>query len=522
MQDPPRAYQGSTIADLYRSAFQAFAGREALVGGGVRLTYQALAASCHRIARHYVALGLRRQDGIAVLTANRPESVAAMIAAHLLGLRYTALHPMASAEDQLFVLRDAGIRALIIDTPRFAERGAALAAAGVVDFVMTLGAAGFGTDLLAASASLDGSDANHEVLPGDIFKIGYTGGTTGRPKGVVHHHRTAVTMALQQLAGWEWPGQTRFLAATPVSHAAGAMILTTFLRGGTVCLLDKYEPAAFLRMVQEERITSTFLVPTQIYGLLDYPQLADYDTSSLELVLYGAAPMAPARLTQALERFGPVFAQIYGQAEAPMTISYLRRDEHDFARAHLLGSAGRVLPGNQVRLLDNALREVAPGEIGEVCVRGPLVMSGYHNRLEESEKAMAGGWLHTGDLARCDAAGYLYLVDRAKDMIISGGFNVFSSEVEGCLAQHPAVAVSAVIGMPDAKWGEAVMAVVVTKDGAMVSAGELMAFVSARKGVVNAPKHVEFVAELPMTPLGKLDKKALRSKYWHDQSRQIS
>ncbi|RZL94018.1 MAG: acyl-CoA synthetase [Variovorax sp.] len=515
MQDPQfnELEQGSTVAELYRSAFKGFAAREALVGGGVRMSYRQLEQACHRMVRCFESIGLRRQDGIAVLATNRPESVAAIIAAQLMGLRYIALHPLGSEDDQTFVLADADVAALVVDAPRHADRGLALSRRGIVRHVLTLGPASYGTDLLAASAQMEGSDIELQVRPDDILKIAYSGGTTGQPKGIVHRQRTVVTSALQQLAGWEWPEDVRFLAATPVSHAAGAMIPTTFLRGGAVHLLDRYTPEGFLSMVAAERITMTFLVPTQIYGLLDSPELDRHDLASLALVIYGAAPMAPARLRQALARLGPVFAQVYGQAEAPMTISYLRRDEHDLARPQLLGSCGRSLPGNQVRLLDADHREVPAGEIGELCVRGPLLMSGYLNRPEETAKAFAGGWLHTGDMARRDVDGFLYLVDRAKDMIITGGFNVYSSEVENCLAQHPAVALSAVIGVPHEKWGEAVMAVVVVKDGAQVDADELIAFVTARKGVVQAPKVVEFVAALPLTALDKVDKKTLRARY---------
>ncbi len=508
--DAAQLHEGSTVAALYRSAFKAFASRDALVGDGICLSYQSLERRCQQVARQLKAMGLRHQDGIALLSGNRAEAVVLNIAAQWLGLRLCALHPLGSAEDQAFVLKDAGIRALVIDTPLHAERGAVLAGLGIVEHVLTLGPAPFGHDLLAAAAQQDDGDLPLEVLPGDIAKISYTGGTTGRSKGVVQRQRTAVTMTLQQLACWEWPAEVRFLAATPLSHAAGAFVLPTLLRGGTVFFMDKYQPDRFLQAVAAHRISCTFLVPSQIYGLLDCPALADADLSALQRIWYGAAPMAPARLTEGLQKMGAIFGQVYGQAEAPMTISYLRSDEHDAQR---LASCGRPLPGNEVRLLDTALREVAPGEIGEVCVRGPLVMSGYLDRPEETAKAFAGDWLHTGDLARMDADGYLYLVDRAKDMIISGGFNVYSAEVENCLAQHPAVASSAVIGVPHAKWGEAVTALVVLNRGEQVSAQELTAFVAERKGSVCAPKTISFETELPMTSLGKVDKKALRVRW---------
>lgn len=515
-------YDVSTVAELYRAAFRAFADREALVGAdGERMRYDELASQCYRMVRYFQAIGLQRQDGIVLLSSNRPAAVATIVAAHLYGLVYTPLHPLGSEEDQAFVLRDAHAKAFVVDSERHAERGAALAAQGIVPHVLTLGPAAYGTDLLAGASTLDGTETALDVAASDIVRIVYSGGTTGRSKGIVMRHRTVITTLLQQLSTWEWPQQIRYLAATPISHAAGSMVLTTFMRGGTVFLLDKYTPDGLLSLVEREAINVTFMVPTQIYGLLDLPDLNRQALRSLELVLYGAAPMAPARLAQALERIGPIFGQVYGQSEAPMTVSYLRKDEHDLRRPQLFASCGRVVLGNQVRLLDAHGHEVATGEVGEVCVRGPLVMAGYHERPEETAQVFEGGWLHTGDMGRMDAEGYLYLVDRAKDMIISGGFNVYSTEVEACLAQHPAVATAAVVGVPHEKWGEAVMALVVLKPGEQVEAEALIRFVSAHKGAVMAPKAIDFVSSLPLTGLGKIDKKAIRARYWRDGARQI-
>ena len=509
----------ATVAGQYQSAFRAFGSRQALVDGSARWTYAELAERCYRMVRYFESLGLARQDGIALLAGNDVDAVVVVIAAQLMGLRYTALHPMGALEDQAFVLRDASIRLLVVDGKRFAEHGRELKALGIVETVLSLGAADFGVDAVTASARFDGGEIPIDVQPHDVSKISYTGGTTGRPKGVVQHQRTVLTMTLQQLACWEWPEVTRMLVTTPISHAGGSIMLPVFLRGGTLTLADRYKPELFLQVVQEQRITATFLVPTQIYGLLDCEERSRYDVSSLQLVLYGAAPIAPARLAEALKVFGPIFGQLYGQVEAPMAISYLRKDEHQGERLH---SCGRALPGNDVRLLDRDLREVPVGEVGELCVRSSLTMVGYLNRPEETAKALAGGWLHTGDVARADAQGYLYLVDRAKDMIITGGFNVYSSEVEACLALHASVAQSAVIGVPDAKWGEAVTAVVVLKPGqAKPTDKELMHFVHEHKGPVIAPKAVVFADTLPLTPLGKVDKKALRARFWQGQERQI-
>jgi len=515
-------YTGVTVATLYRGAFKTFPQALAIVAqDGASLTYAQLESQCYRFARLLRARGLRRQDMLGILSGNRADAMVTSIAAQFLGLKVVSLHPMASEEDHLFALRDAQAKAVVIDTAQYTQRAQAIAANGFTVLPLDDGALGVG--LCTQARTTDDSDLIPEAQAVDVCKLSYSGGTTGRPKGILHTHRTHVTMTLQMLATYEWPQDIRYLVATPLTHAAGSFVLPTFLRGGTIYLMQKYTAENFLQAVAQHRITFSFLVPTQIYGLLDSPALAEHDVSSLALVLYGAAPMAPSRLQEALQKIGPVFGQIYGQAEAPMTLTYLAKQDHqNTARPELLASCGKVMLGNDIRLLGEDLQEVPLGEVGEVCVRSPLVMQGYLNRPEENAKVFAGAWLHTGDMARADASGYLYIVDRAKDMIISGGFNVYPSEVEKCLAQHPAVAVSAVIGVPHDKWGEAVTAVVVRKPGSQVTSQELIDYVTQKKGVVNAPKTVVFEEEIPLTALGKIDRKAIRSKYWVNQDRQVS
>jgi acyl-CoA synthetase (AMP-forming)/AMP-acid ligase II len=245
------------------------------------------------------------------------------------------------------------------------------------------------------------------------------------------------------------------------------------------------------------------------------------DLSSLQAVYYGAAAMSPDRLAQAIERFGPVFFQFYGQSEAPMTVCVLRKEEHDPTRPDRLHSCGRPVPWLHVALLDDDDQEITGDDPGELCVRGPVVMDGYWNRPDETDHVLRGGWLHTGDVARRDDDGYITIVDRKKDMIVTGGFNVYAREVEDTLAEHPAVAAVAVIGVPDERWGEAVTAMIVARPGCGVTVDELVALVRDRKGPVHAPKRVEFLDTLPVTPLGKPDKKALRERFWSDQARRI-
>ncbi len=255
---------------------------------------------------------------------------------------------------------------------------------------------------------------------------------------------------------------------------------------------------------------------------LDSPARQGADLSSLQLIIYGASPMSPARLIEGIATFGPVFMQLYAQSEAPNTVTVLHQHEHDpVNHPERLASCGTPCVGQQVRLLDEHGQEVPDGEVGEICVRGPLVMQGYWQKPEETAVALREGWLWTGDRARRDADGFLYIVDRSKDMIISGGFNVFPHEVEDVLSQHTAVASAAVVGVPDPKWGEAVRALVVLRPGQAVAAEALISLVRERKGAVYAPKAIDFVDALPVTGLGKLDKKAIRARFWQGQDRSV-
>jgi fatty-acyl-CoA synthase len=350
----------------------------------------------------------------------------------------------------------------------------------------------------------------------------YTGGTTGKPKGVIHTHRVQVAMVMAELAEWDWPQEVRFLAMTPITHAAGAMILAVMMKSGTFVMNKGFDAQRFFEIVERHRITATFLVPTMIYVLLDHPGLAEADLSSLQTIIYGASPMSPARLIEGMRKFGPVFMQLYAQSEAPNCLTVLRKIDHDpVNHPERLASCGAAIGNSQLKLLDEDGNEVPVGEVGELCARGPLVMKGYWNKPEETARALRHGWLYTGDLARRDADGFYYIVGRSKDMIISGGFNVYPAEIEDVLTAHPAVAAAGVIGVPDAKWGEAVKAVVVLREGQSASAEELISRVREAKGTVYAPKSVDFVEALPVTGLGKPDKKALRAHYWEGQTRAV-
>ena len=519
----PDLYDGCTVGHLFRRAIERGGDRIAFVDDDTVLTYRQFGARLSGIVQALEARGLTRGDAVATLSDNRVDAYLVTAAANTMGVRSTAMHPLGSADDHAYILSDGGIGTLVFDPAAHGERARLLAERAPGLQLLALGPSTLAPDLLADAASRPPAPLVPRAAPEDVANLTYTGGTSGRPKGVMTTHRVRVTMVMSELAEWDWPADPRFLAITPITHAAGAIVLPVLMRSGTVIVARGFEPARFAALVRAHRATMSFVVPTMLYRLLDDPALGDDALSSLEVVIYGASPIAPARLAEAVRRYGPRFMQLYGQTEAPNAITALRRADHDpVAHPERLASCGVPIGPIQVALLDEAGAEVPDGEVGEICVRGPLVMAGYWNRPEETEQAFRHGWLHTGDLARRDDAGYLYIVDRSKDMIVSGGFNVFPREVEDVLTTHPAVAAAGVIGVPDDTWGEAVKAVVVLRPGMHVEAAELIALVREAKGPVQAPKSVDFVASLPLTGLGKPDKKALRAKYWGGSTRGVA
>jgi acyl-CoA synthetase (AMP-forming)/AMP-acid ligase II len=362
----------------------------------------------------------------------------------------------------------------------------------------------------------------------DVVTLSATGGTTGRPKGVMNTHRSLQTMCAHLMIGCPYGSDERpvNLAAAPMTHTAGLLTLPCTARGGTAIVVTRPDPALLLAAIPRYRVTELFLPPTVIYRLLDIPDLGrKVDFSSMKYFLYGAAPMSVEKLKQAIEVIGPVMMGGYGQTEAPGTISCLPPDAH-FANGKLasderLSSVGRPNPLVQVEIMNDANEILPQGETGEICVRGDLVMKGYYKAPDKTAETIVDGWLHTGDVGHIDAEGCLHITDRKKDMIISGGFNVYPSEVEQVIWSHPAVQDCAVIGVPDEKWGEAVKAVVELNAGQAVTAEELITLCKDRLGSVKAPKSVDFVASLPRSPVGKVLKKDLRAQYWQGSTRKI-
>lgn len=505
---------GPTIGAQIKRVLERHPNRVAFVEERGEKTYAEVLDLIGRYQAVLSGAGLRRGDGVAALGANRFEVWALGAAVQSLGLYVTWLHPMGGVSDQIFQIEDARVSALVVDELHHPERGRELvefaAGAGLTAWSFSpaefAGDLVFAGDLETAAAHAGPQPFRDEGRPDDRAIVNYTGGTTGRPKGVTRRQINVGPSTADILADFEIPASPRYLLIPPMSHVAGTNVTPTLARGGTVHLMNGFDPAAVLEMIERERINFTLFVPTMIYALLDHPDLDERDTSSLEYVLYGASPMSESRLREGLQRIGPVFAQLYGQTEC-YPISILSREDHQ--NPARLMSCGKPVQSVDVRILDPMGEEAPLGESGELCIRGRGAMDGYWQRDDLTAETIVDGWLHTGDIARIDEEGFIYIVDRKKDMIISGGFNVFPREVEDALASHPAVAQMAVFGVPDEKWGERVTAAVVLRAGHSVEPEQLMSHVKELKGAVQAPKQVLFVDQLPQTAVGKINKRAL-------------
>jgi acyl-CoA synthetase (AMP-forming)/AMP-acid ligase II len=356
-----------------------------------------------------------------------------------------------------------------------------------------------------------------------IAGLFYTGGTTGFPKGVMISHANLITSALGSQATCPFVvPDGRLLHAAPMFHLADLAAWTAqCMVGGTHVIVPMFEPLSVLRTIQEHGVTNALLVPTMIQMVVDHPDVVDYDLTSVRVVVYGASPITESLLDRAMKTFSQSdFVQAYGMTELAPVATMLTPDDHRAGTR--LRSAGRAAAHAEVRIVDPDDNEVPRGTVGEVVVRGGHVMQGYWNKPDESADALRGGWMHTGDGAYMDDDGYIYIVDRIKDMIISGGENVYSAEVENAVAQHAAVAACAVIGVPDDEWGERVHAVVVLKPGATVTPEELREHTKALIAGYKAPRTAEFVEALPVSGAGKVLKRELRARYWTEGDRAVN
>ncbi len=491
--------------------------------GDRRIAYREGAVRVARLAHALLEVAGGQRRHVAILSANRFEALEAWLACGAAGLAAVPLNPRLHVDEYAFMLNDAEACA-VISSPDFANVVEPLRRRlPAVTAWIEIGA---GYESLLASRP----DAPPEIdiEPDDVAWLFYTSGTTGRPKGAMETHRNLLTMTQQFLLGLipdAAPGDV-MLHAAPTSHGTCSCMLPHLAVGAANAFPPPgaFDADTILSTIEQQRVTTTFLAPTMIQILVRSGRVPAHDTSSLKSIIYGGGPMHVETLHAALATFGPVLVQIYGQGEAPMTCTALPKAEHDRAdpeRAARLMSAGRELPAVRVRIVDDADRPLPNGETGEIVVRSDLVMRGYWRRPDETAEALRGGWLHTGDVGHLDDAGYLFVTDRKKDLIISGGSNIYPREVEEVLLRHPAVAECAVLGIPDERWGESVLAVVVRELGSDVTSTELIAHCQTGLASYKKPRRVEFADALPKNATGKVLRRELRARWWAERERQI-
>lgn len=502
--------------------------RPAVIWGDRTIRYAEADRRANALATALRERGLMPGERVGILMWNRPELLESMFATWKAGGCVVPLNARFVAGEIAYHLSDPKASVVIFDEG-FREVMARLS-----DQLPSV------RQFICAGEPLDGQVGYEElvteyldagrlyvtVTDEDLAWLFYTSGTTGRPKGAMLTHGNLTFVSL----GWvvdlmHLELEDVGLHAAPLTHGAGFHALALTLKAASQVILKphQFDPANVLGTITRHRVTNTWLVPTQIKLLLNYPDLGRFDLSSLKWIVYGGSPMYVEDLKDALQRIGRVFVQIFGQGETPMTATYLRPAEHvvEGPLSRRLASCGHARSGVEVRILDHDDREVPRREPGEICVRGPSVMEGYWERPEATKETLRGGWLRTGDIASMDEEGYVFILDRTKDMIISGGANIYPREVEEVLLEHPAVSEVCVIGVPDSVWGEAVKAVVVLKPGASATEQSIVAFAVQHMASYKKPKSVDFVDELPKSAYGKLLKRELRARYWAGQERGV-
>lgn len=515
---------------LLTQAAQTYGERLALAWGEHELTYRALDRRVNSLARALKELGLQKGDRVGLLQFNGPALVESMFACFKGGLCIVPLNARLVADEVAYHLNDPRARAVIFGME---FRGAVASIRGqlpTVEHFISLADPLPGQlayeDLLRDYVTDE--DETMEMDDAELAWLFYTSGTTGRPKGAMLTHGNLNFVTVGWLADlMRLEPEDVALHAAPLTHGAGFHLLAGIAKGALNVILHSrsFEAALFFQTIEARKVTNTWLVPTQIKMLLTSPEIGRYDLSSLRYIVYGGSPAYVEDLKEALKRFGPVLVQIFGQGESPMTGTYLRREDHltggDPRKEERLMSAGVPRTGLEVKIFDEQDQEVPRGQMGEIVLRGPSVMRGYWERPEATAETLRGGWLHTGDLGCMDAQGYVYIMDRSKDMIISGGANIYPREVEEVLLGHPAVKEAAVIGVPDPLWGEAVHAVVVFREGASATAEELIGFCAQRMAGYKKPKGVTVASALPKSAYGKVLKRELRQQFWAGQERMV-
>lgn len=491
----------------------------AVVDGQRQLTFAQLESRVARLAGMFASYGLDRGDRVGILATNCLEYVEYSFACAWASMVASPVNNRWSPDEMAFHIEDAGITVLLVDGPRLAAALELRERCAVLETVIVFGAADLPGDTVDydSALALHGPIPDTHADPDALALLMYTGGTTGRPKGVMLSAGQILTSVLGVLAGSGEPNLPgRSLHVAPLFHlAAFAGLVQASVTGSVHVLMGDFTVEKLVETIAEKEVTQSLLVPTMVQAMLEYADRTGLPIDSLTSITYGASPMPEPLVRRLIERSPELrLRQGYGMTELAPAATLLRDDDHrNPDHPERLRSVGRAAPHTEVRIVDATDTELPRGDIGEVVVRGSNVMLGYWNNEAETAQAVRSGWMHTGDLGFMDEHGYVFLVDRLKDMIISGGENVYSAEVEAALSQHPGVSSCAVIGIPDDKWGERVHAVVVRTPENNSSGDELRDFVGERIARYKAPRSVDFVDALPLSPVGKILKRTLRETY---------
>ena len=517
--------------DYFDRAAEEYAGRTALVDGGILYSYTQLCDATRVLAAALRANGLNAEDRVAIYSLNDARVLVCMLGIMRAGGAWVPINYRNAIDANIEFMKYAEIRWLFYHSS-FQEQ-----VEQIRKLVPSL------RNLICIDASVQGDPSLEQFMarnkppeeadwgdplgnPDRLVGLVPTGGTTGPARGV---RVTTLSWAMFTEMAWHyWRCEgidPMCLSTAPLSHAAGVVSFAMFTLGATNVIMSRFDAGEVLQNIERFRITHLFVPPTAFYALLDHPRVRDFKYASLRVLLLAASPVSPDRVRQGVEVFGPCICQCYGQTEAPMLLTWLDQKTVATAAAgdhpERLRSCGRATYGVRLAIMDDEGHLLPPNQTGEIVARGSLVTPGYHNLPQATAEIRRYGWHHTGDVGYQDADGFFYIVDRKKDMIITGGFNVFSAEVEASIMSLPEVFECAVIGVPDEKWGEAVKAIIVLRRGQSLREDSVLAHCRAKLGGVKSPKTVEFVAEIPKTPAGKIDRRQLRAPYWAGMSRAV-
>ncbi|MBI2708848.1 MAG: long-chain-fatty-acid--CoA ligase [Actinobacteria bacterium] len=515
----------TSIAGIIRTHGADRPGATALEVEGRSVSFAELDERSNRLAQAFAAAGVGAEDRVAFLDKNGAEYFEVTFALAKLNAVTVAVNWRLAAPEIAQIVEDATAKVLVVG-PEFVPHVEAVEdRLGLVSTIVAVGGHDRWVDYETFLAAHDPLDPGAEAGPEDVAFQLYTSGTTGLPKGVMLTNHNFFGGAIEVSESWGISADSVNLAAMPMFHIAGSgWSMVGLYHGCRLVVLRDIDPAAILRLIPEHGITNAFLVPAVIQFLLLTPGVDRTDFSSLHTIAYGASPITESTLARAVEVFGCRFIQLYGLTETTGAITQLDAEDHDPAgRPHLLRSCGKPYPWVEMRVVDpDSGTDVDEGGVGELWTRSPQNMKGYWANEEATRAAITpDGWFRTGDSGYRDADGYYYLHDRIKDMIVSGGETIYPIEVENVLARHPAVADVAVVGVPDERWGEAVKAVVVLRDGAVATEADLVGFARGQLAGFKLPKSVDFTDVLPRNPSGKLLKREIRAPYWEGVDRQV-